>query len=98
MYFGTNSNYREYGNVYSSILKKDYWIASRCIATPPNANYSGFALFKVNNNNLNNGTLSAKSLYYSHNVETNMRSKFFPIVFLNANLITSDGNNFKVDL
>ncbi len=84
--------YKEYGNIYSSIFNKKFWIASRCFSVL-NGDNCYFAMRCSNA-----GILSSSSLFWSGCDSYESNNALFPIVSVNANLIVVDESNFKVNL
>ena len=92
----TSSNYEDSTTalVYTTMLNKTYWVASRCIGG--NSNACGFCVHMVID-----GSLHSNMMFYSNSYGASNYGgscSLFPIVFLDVALISPDGSNFKVDL
>ncbi len=83
-------------NYYNLLMPQDastnYWLASRCIGT-----YSTYCYFDMCL--VNDGNVDAYGMYYSSDETGNGNRALFPVVSLNASLISGDSTNgFTVNM
>lgn len=90
-----SENYKQYGQEYSIMLDKTFYLASRCVYRSYNNDYVQFSISRIHG-----GTITNDSVFYSKAATQAALnpSNIFPVVTMDYRLISPDGNSFKVDL